>query len=484
VSAVLSHSRRLTFNFALLFSGNVLGQLFILVGTVHLARSLGPGTFGLWNVALALMLYLLRANELGLEVVGVRAIARNPERLRSLVSVVVGLRIGLAVILFAAMLLVALAGLLPSGSQSLVMILSLSVFPTAMILEWVFEGQQSVVVVSGARILKGVLFGASVLILIKESSQANLAAYCYVGSLALPTVLVAAAVVRRHGRLAWLFQWTEGKQLLREALPIGIATILSQYSLFAGTVILGYLSSSEQVGYYSVGQRLIVFVWAYVIVTSNRVVLPQLSILFRSSQDEFRSFVTKFLRLLAIVSLPFTIAAIGAGERIITMLFGAQYRPSIGVFKILSFALVIGMVRSILEIGLIASNRQGLFLKGMTMLAVLYTVLTYVFFKEWGITGVAWAAVVAEGVYCLYLTLVFSYVSPVEVLTTLWKPAASAAVVISALFASGLQSLLVVLPVGISIYIGILVFTRGLTRKDMILFGHVLVPEKASQVQQ
>jgi O-antigen/teichoic acid export membrane protein len=352
----------MAFNFALLFSGNVLGQLFILAAMVHLARSLGPATFGLWNIAQALMLYLLRANEMGLEVAGIRVIARNPERLPSLLSAVVGLRIGLAVILFAAMLLVVLAGLLPSGSESLVMILSLTVFPTAVILEWVFEGQQSVVVVSGARILKGILFGASVLILIKESSQANLAAYCYVGSVALPTVLVALAVVRRHGRLAWLFRWSEGKQLFREALPIGIATILSQYSLFAGTVILGYLSPSEQVGYYSVGQRLIVFVWAYGIVTSNRVVLPQLSVLFRNSQDEFRSFVKKFLRLLTIVSLPLAIAAIGGGERIIAFLFGGQYRPSVGVFKILSVALVIGMVRSILEMGLIASNRQGQFM--------------------------------------------------------------------------------------------------------------------------
>jgi O-antigen/teichoic acid export membrane protein len=474
----------MAFNFALLFSGNVLGQLFILVGMVHLARSLGPAMFGLWNVAQALMLYVLRANEMGLEVVGVRAVARNPERIPSLISVVVSLRIGLAFILFAAMVLVALAGLLPSGSESLVLILSLSVFPTAVILEWVFEGQQSVVVVSGARILKGMLFGASVLILIKEPSQANLAAYCYVGSVAVASGLVALAAVQRHGQIAWLFRWTEGKQFLREALPVGIATILSQYCLFAGTVILGYLSPSEQVGYYSVGQRLIVFAWAYGIVTSNRVVLPQLSILFRTSQDEFRTFVTKFLRVLAIVSLPFTIAAIGAGERIITLLFGAQYQPSIAVFKILSFALVIGMVRSILEIGLIASNRQGLFMKGMAMLAVLYTILTCVFFQEWGITGVAWAAVAAEGVYCLYLTLVFSYVSPLEVLTTLWKPMVSAAVVISALFASGLQSLLVVLPAGISIYIGILVFTRGLTRRDLILFGRVLVPEKASQVQR
>jgi O-antigen/teichoic acid export membrane protein len=484
VSAILSHSKRMAFNFALLFSGNVLGQLFILAAMVHLARSLGPATFGLWNVAQALMLYLLRANEMGLEVAGIRAVARNPERLPSLVSTVVGLRIGLAVILFAAMILVVLAGLLPSGSQSLAMILSLAVFPTAVILEWVFEGQQSVVVVSVSRILKGVLFGVSVLLLVKESSQANLAGYCYVGSVALPTVFVALAAVRRHGRLDWLFRWSEGKQLFREALPIGIATLLSQYSLFAGTVILGYLSPSEEVGYYSVGQRLIVFVWAYGIVTSNRVVLPQLSVLFRNSQDEFRSFVKKFLRLLAIVSLPLAIAAIGGGERIITLLFGAQYRPSIDVFKILSLALVIGMVRSILEIGLIASNRQSLFMRGMTMLAALYTILTYVFFEQWGITGVAWAAVAAEGVYCLYLTLVFSYVSPLEVLTTLWKPAAAAAVVISALFASGLQSLLVVLPAGIGIYTGILVLTRGLTRKDMILFGRVLVPEKAGQVQQ
>jgi O-antigen/teichoic acid export membrane protein len=484
VGAILSHTRRMAFNFALLFSGNVLGQLFILAGMVHLARSLGPATFGLWNVAQALMLYLLRANEMGLEVAGIRAVARNPERLPSLVSTVVGLRIGLAVILFGAMLLAVLAGLLPSGSQYLVMIFSLTVFPTAVILEWVFEGQQSVVVVSGARILKGVLFGVSVLVLIRESSQANLAAYCYVASVAVPTVLVALAVVRRHGRLGWVFRWNEGKRLFQEALPIGIATILSQYSLFVGTVILGYISPNEQVGYYSVGQRLIVFVWAYGIVSSNRVVLPQLSILFRNSQDEFRAFVKKFLRLLGIVSLPLTIAAVGGGERIITVLFGAQYEPSIDVFKILSIALAIGMVRSILEIGLIASNRQRLFLRGMTMLAVLYTLLTYVFFEQWGIIGVAWAAVVAESAYCLYLTLVFSYVSPLEVLTTLWKPAAAAAIVISALLVSGFQSLLVVLPAGIGIYTGILVLARGLTRSDITLFGRILVPEKAGRVQQ
>jgi O-antigen/teichoic acid export membrane protein len=451
---------------------------------VHLARVVGPAVFGAWGLAQAWMMYLFRVGEMGYEVAGIRAIATKPrESARTIVWNVLGVRMALAVVSLAAVAVAVWFSALPAESGTLLLILSLALFPVALVLEWVFESHQEVGSVGIARVLKGVLFGVLVLAFVRTSEQVTDAAWYYVVSLVVPTVVVFGLAMSRFELWPPRFSWPQLRALTREAFPIGIATVLSQFTLFAGTFIAGYTTSPERLGYYTAGHRLIIFIWAYGIVTSNRVILPQLSRLHTDSAEDFAAFVLKYFRILAIVAVPIVICAIAGGDEVVRLLFGASYSESAMVFKILSMALGCAVIRSVLEIGLVASRRQQTFMHGMIGLVVAYVAFTVAGLALWDINGAAWAAVAAELLYAMYLIVVFKSVGVGVFLRSATKPVLSGAVVLLVVYLTGLQSLPVVVAASLGGYLLLLIGSGELSRKE-ILFLTSRIPGRAKSQER
>jgi len=473
--------RRLLRNFYVLFLSSVLGQLLYLVALVHLARVFGPGPFGVWSLAQAWMMYVLRAGEVGLEPIGIRSIASGGgEACRPVVSNVLGIRAALAVGLYLVMILFAWIGVFPSSSEQLVLIFALALFPTAFILEWVFEAHQSVVPVGATRILKGALFAGLVLLFTAGADQIQEAAYYYVLALSVSVVVVGVTAFRRYPLVPLRFSASGQRELLRASLPVGAATLLTQYTLFAGTIFAGYMVSQDQLGIYSAGHRLVIFLWAYGIVSSNRVILPRLTQLFKESRDQFARFVKRYIRVLALVALGMVIAALTGGEAIIMSLYGSRFGQSVEVFQILSVALAVAITRSVLEVGLIAAGRQVLVMRGMIGLALLYTVLTYVGLEIWGVNGAAGAAVIAELCYALYLGLVFGFVGPVQLVLAQWKVLVVALAVIVFLSVVNLESPALLMATGLLLYGGLLYLVGVLKKEDLQLLLGALGVRRSS----
>ncbi len=464
----------------MLFLSNSLGQLAFLAGFVHLAKVLGPASFGLWNLAQAWMLYLLRFGDPGLEVVGIRSIARGTAELSRLVGDVIGIRLMLTALLMIAVLLLGYFGFLPPGGESLIPIFSLTLFPVAVILEWVFEAHQAVGLPGAARILKGVVFGALILAFVSDRSQIATSVYIYVGSFTLGSIMVAAVAIRKYRLLPLSFSRVQARRTLSEGLPIGVATVLSQYSLFIGTFLIGYISTQQELGYYTAAQRLVIFVWAYGIVTSNRVLLPRLSRLFHESSEEFFDFVRRVVRVLIVVSMPLGIVLIAGAPSIISLLYGVQYQPSALVLRILGAALIVGIIRSVIEIALIASDRQGLYMKGMIGLSILYTCSTLAGIWQWGIAGAAWASVASECCYMIYLLVVFSRSEVPGILALLWQPFMVACTIVGLLAAARIESLPIIIVGGIAAYLGVLAVTGYINRDDFLNVKEILTLEVKS----
>jgi O-antigen/teichoic acid export membrane protein len=418
----LEPAKRLLKNYITLFAGNVLGQLFFFLGFVQLARVLGPSGFGIWNFAQVCMLYLLRLGEFGLEVVGVRETSRDPKIVGSWIAHVVSIRIVLAVFLFGLAMLLSVTNLFPSGTTSLVVISSLCVFPMALLVEWVFEARQEVGLISIARILKGMLFFLGVVFLISKSDDVKLAAYLYVISLTLPAVMMLSIVVSRFG-----FTWSSlsirsALDALHKSAPIGVSSLLLQYCLSVSPLMVGYFLSMEKLGYFTAAHRIVLFMWAYILTSMHRILLPSLSQYFRDSLPQYTRFVEKFFRLSALFAVPLGLVGTLCAIPLMTLLFTAQYESSGIVFAIIIWAFVLASIRSILEIALIASDRQRRYMLGMVFLAIMYTVLAPILTLKYGIAGASAAMVISELCYFVYLILFFPFLKPSLLIKNTWKP--------------------------------------------------------------
>lgn len=414
--------RRSLWNFGILFASNVAGQLFYLAGTIHIARTVSVGAFGLWNLAQAWLMYLFRVGEAGLEVAGIRSIARAHASDRQTVWTVLAVRGVLAAVLVVAVVAAAGSGIVPEGSAGVLTILAAALVPSGLVLEWLFEAKQSVGPVGFARFLKGAAFALGVVLLVKADADMTKGAWVYVGSLALASAVVAWEAFRRFKLLPPAWSTAGIRAMLGESLPISGATLFWQYSLFIGTLLAGYVATEEQLGFYTAGHRLVVFLWAYGIVSSNRVLLPALARRHAESEEQFTAILLRTLRFLALAAVPVVVVGIAAGGMITEFLYGGRYAPSGDVVRILSIALGTAIARSVLETGLIACGRQKAYMAGMGFLALAYTAGSILGFHYGDIAGLAWAAVAAEMLFAGYMVWVVRLVPAAAALEAVWRP--------------------------------------------------------------
>ncbi len=460
-------------NFFILSMGNVIGQVLLLLGIVQVGRLIGPAAFGWWSFAQVCFLYLLRAGEFGLEVSAIREVAADRSLLAHRVTSVLSLRMTMATLLYAATVIVVLTGVIPSQASLLVLIFSVGVFPVALAVEWVYEAIQSPFFISLVRIGKGLLFFLLVVFFVNGPHQVELSALSYVISLIIPALFLLFIARRQFGLEKIGSAEGEPKKLLLEAYPIGIATLLSQYSLFFSTILLGYASTALNLGYFTAAHRLVVFVWAYGLVASNRVVLPVLARLQRESEEDYLLFILRTTRTLALIALPVGVIGASVSPDLIEFLYGASFKPSVIVFQILLWALVVAVMRSVYETALISSGQQKKYLKGMFFLAVAHTILTPFGFMLNGITGIAIAMVAAECTYAAYLVLVFKSTNFFQLAKSLWKPLIASCIILGVLFFFSMP-LFVAIIVGVVIYLLSLVILGELSRSDLQIVKEVI----------
>jgi O-antigen/teichoic acid export membrane protein len=454
-------------NFVTLFSGNVIGQLFFFLGLAYLARVLGPSQFGLWNFSQVFMLYLTRGSEFGLETIAIQESSRQPQSLSRWIVTTVFIRATTGTILFGMACICVWAEILPEGTGLLVLISSLCVFPMALVLEWVFESRQEVRIISIARIFRGLCFAALVFLFVSSNQDSEIAAFIYVGSLAISVVPVAVIAIRRYGADWSALTVSNGIKTLMKAVPIGIASLLSQYSLFASTMVVAYFLSKEDLGYFTAANRIVLFLWAYVILSMHRVLLPNLSRSFHDSRERAREVVVRLFRLTVLAVVPLGLIGTLFSESIMNLLYSSQYASAGVVFGILIWGFVLANVRAVLEISLIASDTHGLYLRGMIFLAALYTLITPFLAFSFGIVGVAVAVLCSELGYLLFLVTTCPYLAPMSFLRELWKPFFAAVTPVALLISIGEIHSVMGVVLALGVFGLLLVATKAISSEDV-----------------
>jgi O-antigen/teichoic acid export membrane protein len=465
MTVAVASGKSLLRSFLTLSFGNITAQLLLLVAFAALGRTLGPEGFGWWSFSYAVMLYLFRLDEFGMEVMGVRAIARGQTPAASRISSVLTTRLLLAIVLFSCAAFASAVGIIPAQARLLVIVLSLAVFPLALSLEWAYEAIQRFEFVSLARVLKAILFVALVLAVSDPSIISMSCAVFYVLSLVVPAAYLLFDAPRRFGRIRLQFDWHASRALLRESWPVGVATFLSQFSLFFATVYLGYVATATEVGIFSAAHRLIVFVWAYGIVASNRVLLPTLSRLHGESPVDFDLLVTRATRLFLVLALPMGVLGTLTSKSIIVLVYGPSYATASRVFDVLLWVLVIAISRSAAEISYWASDRQRLYVTRILMLGVAHSVAVPIGYMLDGIRGVALGMLCAESLFAGWLVLGSRIAWNRSIVVTLGRTLLASSITFVALSFVPM-SIVPTLLFGIAVYGGILLAVGEITAAD------------------
>jgi O-antigen/teichoic acid export membrane protein len=364
--------------------------------TVYLARVLNPSGFGILNVGLAVLGYLMLAGSPGIQVIEARNVAAEPEPVPRRVNSVLSLRLVLAaVLLVMTMAVTAVVAFDAKETPRVIVLYAVSLLPAAMFLDWFFQGIEELVMVGYARIVNYSMYGIAVLLLVKSTDDLIWAPVAFaVGNLTASVFLLTQYQVRFG---VFTFEWDPAtwKAVLAQNLPVGIGAFFGQSFMNLPALVLAYVGSIVEVGVFSAAMK-VVFMLLIVDRIFNALFLPAATRYAVRGRDIFEPFVRLMIKLVLVIVIPLTLVVIVAAPWAVELLFGSAYGDAAAVLRILAFYVGLTVLNSVFVVSLIGSGSERVYTRMMVIGSLITAVAVITLSYTHGTTGAGLGVVLGE----------------------------------------------------------------------------------------
>ncbi|HET8568500.1 MAG TPA: flippase [Candidatus Limnocylindria bacterium] len=363
------------------------------VASLVLIRALGPAGFGdyVFVISFAALFGLLA--EFGLSKVALREMAREPDAGSAILGTAIVARLGLAVVAaVTAQAVLAVLGVAPSIRVA-VAIASL-VFVTDALLSVVAVFQVRMAMQYEALVTVVAQAIDTTIIVVLVASGAGL--YALVASPVVSgAVGVALAVWLARSRFGATASFDAGRlpRLVSSALPVGLTVMLAVIYLKIDGVLLGVLSSPDQVGIYGSAYRPIEYLLLASAIVVNTL-FPLLARWFAADRPRFDALYRRGSEALLVLVVPVPIFVALLAEPLVRALYGEAFASAAASLRILAVALVFMIVSAWQGFVLLAAGRQRVTLAYDAIGLGVNVALNVVLIVRFGHLGAASAALV------------------------------------------------------------------------------------------
>ena len=263
---------------------------------------------------------------------------------------------------------------------------------------WYFQGMENFKVTAIRNGLVKILATIFIFILIKKPSDVVLYAFIYVlatliGNLTMIPYLKDEIIFIK-------FNFKKIRKHIRGILGLFLPVIAIQLYTVLNRVMLGALSSSDQVSYFS--QIMTVINLALSIISAFVGVLtPHIANVYSEGKEfEIRNLSRLAINFVYLLGLPMLVGCLVCGDLFVPTFFGIQYKPAVPILHILSLLFVILGFGQILGGFLISTNRQKKYTIAVSLAATVNFILDFIFLimLRQGAIGVSIATIAAESI--------------------------------------------------------------------------------------
>jgi O-antigen/teichoic acid export membrane protein len=450
---------------SLLISG-VVAQVLGFFAVVYLARVLGPSDFGKITFATAIITYFTMATHLGLPILGIREIARDTSRINDYFANIIAVRLCLAALGYALLVLLVFLLHKPLALKKLLLLYGIGLFFSALTIDWIFQGTERMEYIGIGRILSAAVYSGLVFLLVRGREQLFFVPYSQVAGMSIAVLVLLGAFIRHFGKPRFELHPPRCRNILRQSMPVGIAIIMIQVIYNVDTVMLGFMRSDAEIGYYNAAYKIIL---PLIMVGSIYfdAVFPVISNYFETSRESLQRLQSFNAKLVTIVVFPLSIGGTFLAQPIMNLVYGSRYDNGVSAFQILLWAVALIYINSLYARGLWACNKQNQFLKIVVAQALTNIVLNLFLIPRFGIVGASISTVFAEfmGFFLYYRE--FNKVISTTIHQFIFRPALASLVMLSFLVLFKTLHLLLLIFFSIAIYLLSLYGIKGITKSDI-----------------
>ncbi len=351
-------SAKLYKNYFALVAGESLGKIVVFAAYAHLARTLGPTTFGAAEWAAAAVMCAGLLVDQGLSSYGAREIAKNPSATGKLAAEIIAARFLLAAVSYALVAAFALFLTTDPIIAKLLLIFGLELFALPFLLNWIFQGHDRMTTVAFIQLVRMFFFSAFVFTFV--ASGADVQRVAWAETLAVLGAAVFSAMMFRRQFSVPFASFLRPRftaKLWREGLTIGLSQMFWVIKMFGATVIVGLLAAPEETGFFAAAMRILIalhaFIWLYYL---N--LLPSLARAHQAGNEQFTAVINRSMRLVApAAGLTAIIWAIGAPFAV-RIAYGERFAAAGFPLRWLAGVFAVAAVSGHYRFGLIAAGRQ------------------------------------------------------------------------------------------------------------------------------
>jgi O-antigen/teichoic acid export membrane protein len=471
--------QRIAKNTGVLLIAQIASYILSFFFVMYTARYLGAAGFGILSFALAFTGIFGVFSDLGLRTLTVREVARDESLAQKYLGNIAVMKVILVIITFGLIALTINLLSYPEQTIKVVYLVALSVIFGAFsqMFYSIFQAYEKMEYQSVGYILSSALMLAGALFAIFRGLDVVSFASIY---------FLVSVVVWGYSFVVcvWKFflpkievDWRFWKPTIKGALPFGLTGTFITIYLWIDSVMLSLIKGDEVVGWYGAAYRLVLVLLA-IPIAFNSAIFPVMSRFYISSQDSLRFTFEKYFEYMFIFGIPIGVGTTLLADRIILLIFGEGFIPSIIALQILIWALVLIFLRTSFERLFESINKQIIVTAAFGCGAALNVILNLILIPKYSYIGAGIATLITDLTVFIFLIafgLKIGYSIPNKKLERI-----SAKVIIASILMGvfvkyfGNLNLLALVLLAAGVYFGIIFLVKGVGEEDILLFKKMI----------
>ena len=466
--------RRIAKNTTVMLASQIVTYIFGFLYIIYAARYLGVEGYGILSFGLSFASIASIFLDLGLSTLLVREIARDKSILNKYLENSTVIKIFLAIMVL--LISVIIVYFLNYSKEVIEVVFFASLFyifsSFSGLFYSVFQAHEKMEYPSIGYALNSILLLAGTLYAI--SHNFDVLGFAFIFFIASLITFVYSILV-----CGWKFVFpkihvnkTFCKFLIKEALPLSFTIIFAMIAFRIDTVILSLIKGNDAVGLYNAAYRLMeVLIFIPSVFTTS--IFPVFSKYHVSSKESLKMSFKMSFKYLNLLGFPIAVGVTLLADKIILLIYGSAFAPSILILKILIWTLPIIFLTYTFGILMVSINKQDLYMKIVLVTMVFNIVMNILFIPGFSYIGASVITIFTELIsFIMFYYYLSKFICKVSIHGAIIKPAI-ASLIMGLFIAIFDVNLFIIIPLAIIVYIVSLLILKTFSDEDMNIFRQI-----------